>query len=332
MHRLQTALFFLSSMLCFSSTSQVSLDSLQEGLLHWWDMTPALLEPENAFLTDGEFVDGRDGTPNGAVSFLGDEYCYPNCWDENQETESDGMWIPSDHIAAVHFSLSLWVKPNRPITTLIDEATSCGGIASQSANNNWALFPNHGGDDMLGVGVSVGTNGIVVGEHGSFHLTSSLTHPMAIEDYVHVVVVYTNTTVTLYVNGVFVETQGLTCPSTPRFLTRLNDEGNIMRLRFGAGLFSYQFNGIIDQFSFWNRSLSETEAAFLFSLDDDVLPLMDPCIPMSQIGSFCGDGTMWDDLSQTCVVKTPSDSNFDGCVQLNDLLDLLSAYGICSEN
>ena len=31
--------------------------------------------------------------------------------------------------------------------------------------------------------------------------------------------------------------------------------------------------------------------------------------------------------SEECVITNPSDSNFDGCVQLNDLLDLLSAYG-----
>ena len=44
---------------------------------------------------------------------------------------------------------------------------------------------------------------------------------------------------------------------------------------------------------------------------------------------LCGIGTVWDDISQTCIVANPSDSNFDGCVQLNDLLDLLSAYGDC---
>gem|GEM_PF-2463446 len=45
---------------------------------------------------------------------------------------------------------------------------------------------------------------------------------------------------------------------------------------------------------------------------------------------FCGEGTTWDVASQTCIVANPSDSNFDGCVQLNDLLDLLSAYGNCA--
>ena len=44
----------------------------------------------------------------------------------------------------------------------------------------------------------------------------------------------------------------------------------------------------------------------------------------------CAEGTVWDDESQTCIVANPSDSNFDGCVQLNDLLDLLSAYGTCA--
>ena len=44
---------------------------------------------------------------------------------------------------------------------------------------------------------------------------------------------------------------------------------------------------------------------------------------------FCGDGTTWDAESQTCVVANPSDTNFDGCVSLIDLLDLLSAFGNC---
>ena len=44
---------------------------------------------------------------------------------------------------------------------------------------------------------------------------------------------------------------------------------------------------------------------------------------------FCHEGTVWDEDLFKCVVANPSDSNFDGCVQLNDLLDLLSAFGDC---
>ena len=43
----------------------------------------------------------------------------------------------------------------------------------------------------------------------------------------------------------------------------------------------------------------------------------------------CLEGTIWSEELGGCIVANPSDSNFDGCVQLNDLLDLLSAYGDC---
>ena len=45
---------------------------------------------------------------------------------------------------------------------------------------------------------------------------------------------------------------------------------------------------------------------------------------------FCHEGTVWDEDLFKCVVANPADINFDGCVQLNDLLDLLSAYGDCA--
>lgn len=44
---------------------------------------------------------------------------------------------------------------------------------------------------------------------------------------------------------------------------------------------------------------------------------------------LCGEGTIWDESTEECVVSNPADTNLDGCVQLNDLLDVLSAYGDC---
>lgn len=44
---------------------------------------------------------------------------------------------------------------------------------------------------------------------------------------------------------------------------------------------------------------------------------------------FCGPGTHWDDLQQLCIVTNGSDSNFDGCIFLEDLLALLSGFGTC---
>ena len=45
----------------------------------------------------------------------------------------------------------------------------------------------------------------------------------------------------------------------------------------------------------------------------------------------CGQGTLWDEDSQTYVVAHPSDTDFDGCVEMTDLLDLLSVFGTCVE-
>ena len=46
---------------------------------------------------------------------------------------------------------------------------------------------------------------------------------------------------------------------------------------------------------------------------------------------LCLDGTVWSDELNGCVVENPTDTNLDGCTDLNDLMDILSAYGICLE-
>ena len=47
---------------------------------------------------------------------------------------------------------------------------------------------------------------------------------------------------------------------------------------------------------------------------------------------FCGPGTEYDiEQGQCMIVNGSSDINGDGCTNLNDLLDLLSGYGICED-
>ena len=43
--------------------------------------------------------------------------------------------------------------------------------------------------------------------------------------------------------------------------------------------------------------------------------------------SMCGQGTVWNEELGVCVVALPTDANFDGCVGINDLLELLAFYG-----
>ena len=53
------------------------------------------------------------------------------------------------------------------------------------------------------------------------------------------------------------------------------------------------------------------------------------CASCEALATACGVGTVWDPISLSCIIANPADINLDGCVQLNDLLDLLSAYGDC---
>ena len=46
-----------------------------------------------------------------------------------------------------------------------------------------------------------------------------------------------------------------------------------------------------------------------------------------ELWTACGEGTIWDEASQTCIVANVSDTDFDGCVGINDFLIHLSNFG-----
>ena len=46
-----------------------------------------------------------------------------------------------------------------------------------------------------------------------------------------------------------------------------------------------------------------------------------------ELWTACGEGTIWDEVSQTCIVANVSDTDFDGCVGINDFLIHLSNFG-----
>ena len=108
-----------------------------------------------------------------------------------------------------------------------------------------------------------------------------------------------------------------------------------------------EFTGALDDLGLWDRALSEDEITELYSATESVTGCVDEmacnyngasgvisspescdysCCPGP---GCCHEGTVWDSNLQQCIVAHPADINLDGCVQLNDLLDLLSAYGDC---
>ena len=82
----------------------------------------------------------------------------------------------------------------------------------------------------------------------------------------------------------------------------------------------YEVQELID----WGNGLI-TPCAFI-----SVISVVSEECPETLIPSFCGEGTVWDIATSTCISANTADINNDGCVQLNDLLDLLTAYGDCA--
>ncbi len=138
---------------------------------------------------------------------------------------------------------------------------------------------------------------------------------------------------------------------------------------FYGGVGSGSCNSIMDEVGLWNRALDALEVESLFATMAHIEGCIDTsacnfnaeatvddgsCIPSGCLDAnacnfnslaqcegescdysccpgpgCCGLGMHWDWNLGECAITNPSDSNFDGCVQLNDLLDLLSAYSDC---
>ena len=103
------------------------------------------------------------------------------------------------------------------------------------------------------------------------------------------------------------------------------------------------FVGKLDDLGIWNRALTAPEVAALYNAPgpsqgcvDEEACNYDPEAILDD-GSchfnclFCNEGTVWNELTQGCDVANPSDTDFDGCVGMTDLLDLLSVFGTCNE-
>ena len=102
------------------------------------------------------------------------------------------------------------------------------------------------------------------------------------------------------------------------------------------------FDGFVDDLGVWDRALSPAEIAALFSstplsqgcTDADACNYNEDaniddgsCYPCEIPASHCGSGTIWDETSQTCIPDNPSDLNYDGCVDVNDFMGHLAAFG-----
>lgn len=159
------------------------------------------------------------------------------------------------------FTVELWAYPTLTHEIDTEASTNYPGTSGQK----YIIRPNHEAANG-GFGLSFGTNGISVYEHGDSYMPALLVYQSTFPttSFTHIVVVYNNKTPTLYVNGLFART-GLTSPR-PNVYCRLQEFG-------GAYISSYQygkFEGGMIQAQAWNTALNAGQVTTLYNSKKNV--------------------------------------------------------------
>ncbi len=155
------------------------------------------------------------------------------------------MQLPPTVVSTDTFTMEAWVKPTGTITLNDPSDTGTVGTSGQ----RWLFFPTQGGNDA-GAGVSVGTNGISVYEHGNGYLAPRATYAATLGTaWHHVAVTYTNRVATIYVDGQPVDAS--TTSPRPHVTSSL---------AVGAGTYG-DYEGHIDEVAVYSTALDTARIA-----------------------------------------------------------------------
>gem|GEM_PF-3127238 len=185
------------------------------------------------------------------------------------------------------FTIAAWV---RPIASHEIDAESTTGT-SGSSGQKYVFVPEHKAENA-GVGISIGTNGVSVYEHGEMYMPPLAVYAGTISstEWTHLVMTYTAKQPRIYVNGVLVRT-GLTSPRPIVYPPT----------RSGGGDYGF-FNGRIDRVRIYDRALTAQEIASgaldgFEQCDDGNTDDSDGCTNDCRL-PHCGDSDL--DLYEEC--------------------------------
>lgn len=151
-----------------------------------------------------------------------------------------------------NFTMEAWVKV---VGTHEIDPESTSGTAGTSGQKE--LFGANHGEENAGAGISVGTNGISVYEHGAGYMPATAVYSGFIgTGWNHIAVTYTNKKPRIYLNGILVRT-GLTSPRGTVSAPTMIGKGS-----YGA------FNGTVDEVRIYNTALSAAQIRSHFYCDD----------------------------------------------------------------
>ncbi|MCX6183902.1 MAG: T9SS type A sorting domain-containing protein [Flavobacterium sp.] len=222
------------------------------GLVGYWPFTGNANDVSgnalNGTVTGATLTTDRNGIANAAYLF--NPATASNITIQTQPVTGTGLQN--------QFSIVMWVKASR-VANYIGESALCPGSVSvpmANSNQNWAFVPGNSGNN-LGVGFSIGTNGIMVADHANNLLVSRLSNSATYSNFVNVAIVFDANNAYLYVNGTLVR-------SRPTYCTG-NIKGVPSLISLGTSLYSPNFSGVIDDLGVWNRALTQSEVQLLYT-------------------------------------------------------------------
>lgn len=191
----------------------------------------------------------------------------PNCTlAQGQTINCDGVndYIDPNVVVTTfsnNFTIESWVRPTATIAAVTQSNSGIPGLSGQ----RYLLWPTWRNSDG-GIGVSVGTNGVQVYEHGSNFMPALLAWTGTITAWTHVAVVVTNKQPALYINGTLVQT-GLTSTKTNVWAS-LGAAGQFPGQigGIGGGTYGY-YQGDIDEFRLWNGVRTQSQIAANMSVE-----------------------------------------------------------------
>jgi hypothetical protein len=230
------------------SLNSVAQD-IETGLVGWWKFEEAsgILFDQSDNHNDSISVQGvlyqQAGQKGFALGFDG--------IDDDVTVGANGR--PTDT-----FSFGGWLKTSATHEIDPESTSGTGGVNSQ----RYAFDPQHGGETDGGAGLSVGTNGILVYEHGSNYMPATAVYQADIgTDWNHIMIVYDNKQPTIYLNGSSVRV-GLTSPR----------EVVNAPIHFGGMAYGY-FEGLMDEIRIYNRALSAADVRKLAARPNAYSPI-----------------------------------------------------------
>jgi uncharacterized protein (TIGR02145 family) len=318
----------------FNVYGQVPTDLPTDGLIGWWDFDGQYQDQNGSgmmFQTNGSTNLGEDrfGQTNAAVQFFGDG---------SAVATNDGSVEQYGEL-----SVSYWIKRQGGDVAVVALGSSSGG--------SWKSVFGTSCGIRYADGCGNGSQGFVSGSgafQGAWHHVVMTTHGLGQQ-------------FSVYVDGELLGVAnaggGGSCSTTA------------IHLGVEIWSAPEYLIGFIDDLGIWNRQLTSEEVAQLYGMSstsgctDDAACNFDQdanvddgsCIPSGCMDTdacnfnseaecegevcdytccpgpgCCNEGTFWDEVTQTCIVTNPTDTNFDGCTDLNDLMDILAAYGDCA--